>query len=367
MGGRADGQGGPGSLRAVLALVAALACAGSPAPDWVRGEASRWPSTLYLRALGTGADAAAAETAARAGLAQRFEPDRRAEAATAASEPGLVRRARAAARPPLDEVLAGTRVVETWQDPRTGTAYALAVLERKPVATELRDEVAERAEGVRLHLGRANSAAEPLQRVRSLVWALTAAEERAVLIDRYAVATGGWSDPEARKVVDQVARDLADALAEVRFAVRVRSQAGAASARGGDAESRSLREAVADALRELGFGVLRPGARDDWVPSVTAGLALEPLSPSGGRAHVRWSGFYEIAGRPPARPMLASARLGGEVDGADPADARAAARREGEAALARDLSQRIFESLRPPWTQRNDAGDTGPQAEGGPR
>lgn len=71
------------TLRSIVAGLSAVLLAGCatspdpaemtlPLPDWVQGETTEWPRSRYLLGVGSGADQAAAEDAARAEIAKTF-------------------------------------------------------------------------------------------------------------------------------------------------------------------------------------------------------------------------------------------------------------------------------------------------------
>ncbi|HBT82152.1 MAG: hypothetical protein A2091_01475 [Desulfuromonadales bacterium GWD2_61_12] len=139
-------------LLSILGLLLLCGCAAT-APPWVTGKTDRYPDQAYLTGVGNGRDRTLAEDRARSEIAKVFQVDVRSRETLEESH-WLVRGRegessdyRQSASSDLTaasgRVLQGVRIAEVWQDPASGEFYALALLERMPLAASLRSVIAD--------------------------------------------------------------------------------------------------------------------------------------------------------------------------------------------------------------------------------
>lgn len=261
------------SLTTTLAIVALLAgCATPPPamPDWVNGTSSRYPDAQYLTGRGQAATVDEARDRARADLAKIFE------VAIAVSSKDVQTYSAGTTTPAqyetqatrniitrTDQIVRGIQLVELWQDPATRMHHALAVLQRLPAATSLRQEV-ERLDGAtRTYLEQARVANDLFVKIGAANHALDAQLERQALQKSLKIidVTGRGVEPEWNS--SKLAADLGELLKRVRVATRVPEQAPAGFA-----------EIINGAVAGAGF-MIDTGDKPDFV--LDANLTLQDL------------------------------------------------------------------------------------------
>jgi hypothetical protein len=131
------------------------ACAGSATmPDWVHGpKAKAYPDDQFMIGVGQGDSRAIAEDRAYAALARIFKVDVTSQSKDWESyvnmeRTGNVRNERrlmveTLTKVSTDKLLENAKIADTWQDPRTQTYSALAVLHRSSTRALLSSRIAE--------------------------------------------------------------------------------------------------------------------------------------------------------------------------------------------------------------------------------
>jgi hypothetical protein len=183
-------------MLSVAMMVLLSACAttkdnGKQPPDWVNGVSSRYPASQYLIGRGAAADLDDAKDRARADLAKAFEVGISAESSdlqtfervTAGNNgegtsKGQLKISRNI-QTRTDRVISGIEIADLWQDPQTGTHYALAVLRRLQAAQTLRDDIDRLDNATRLYVDKTNQDKDPLKRIAAASRAVEAQIERA--------------------------------------------------------------------------------------------------------------------------------------------------------------------------------------------
>ena len=178
------------AVLAAVFLIGAAGTAAAEAPDWVNGTSARYPEKTYLTGVGFGDSRQAAESSAYAALARIFRSDIR--TTTEAAE-RFQQREKGEKAPVIDRtidiqnqtevtskvVLEQVRIAERWINPETKVHFALAALRRNEAALSFRKRFLD-AEASALRWEKAaNAARDPLEKVRALSKAITAAKAQA--------------------------------------------------------------------------------------------------------------------------------------------------------------------------------------------
>ena len=134
-----------------LSLLTACSTSGSKQPDWINAASSGYPENAYLLGRGQSDNRALAQDRARADLSKifqlrvieesedivKFESQNLAAkqtGTTAASSSRYI-------TTQTDQIVAGIRIAELWQDPANKQYHALAVLDRNQTANDLRQAI----------------------------------------------------------------------------------------------------------------------------------------------------------------------------------------------------------------------------------
>lgn len=159
-----------------LALVAATGASLALAapPDWVTGNAKKYPNDMYLVGKGTGSSADEARNRARGELAAIFEVKIEVVTANAtevikSGQKELVHKtATQSVSAKTDKVLNGVEIAENWRDSGTAEHHALAVLSRAKAAASLREEIDKIDTAVKMELANAKAATDPLAKLSAM-------------------------------------------------------------------------------------------------------------------------------------------------------------------------------------------------------
>jgi LPP20 lipoprotein len=250
-----------------LVLLAAGGCATrSTMPDWINGVSHQYPGGQYLIGRGEAATEEEARDRARADLARIFEVSVAAESQDAqtftqntnpemggksAGEYRTQTSRRVTTR--ADQRIEGIQVVDVWQDPRTRTHYALAVLPRLPTSQRLRQEIEHLDAATRKYLEASREATDIFMKIGAAEHALDAQRERAGYQKALGIVdpTGRGAAPEWN--ADKLSADLDGLLKRVRIAGRVAPGA-----------PEGFAAAVNGALADAGFSV-EMGRRPDYI------------------------------------------------------------------------------------------------------
>ncbi len=260
-------------LLPLLGFLFLAACAGTPRqPDWVNGNSSQYPPARYLTGKGEGELQALARDRARADLAKIFEvriqeqsSDRsRAESQSQNGETRLKLESSASREivTRTDQIIAGIRIAETWQDPASKRFHALAVLDRMQAGNALRAEIDRLDDITGLAIRRARQSDNLLHKIGLAHKALQAQLEREIYNRQLKIVDYSGRGRETPYNLARLARDR-DALLQ---RMKIRTRVGADPVGGLD---RMLQAAVAAA----GF---TPANEDKGVWLLEAELELSP-------------------------------------------------------------------------------------------
>ena len=170
------------ALTAAALCCSALVLAG--APDWVGGNAKKYPSNTYLMGRGVGATLEEAQNRARGDLATIFEVrvEVLTENTTTVAKSGNKEQVQQIASQQVsaktDKVISGIHIAEVWRDPRSMDFHALAVLGRAQAAASLSEEIGQIDATVQLEVNTADEAVDPLLKIAALTRAMRAAVNR---------------------------------------------------------------------------------------------------------------------------------------------------------------------------------------------
>jgi len=329
---------------AMMLALGFMACAGiESTPAWVSGELpAEYARKRFVSALGTGEDLSAARATAKGELSRIFSARLDSELLLSENETVLD------GRSSQSSTLLGTTKITTalelqaaevplhWEDPKTGTFWALAVLEREAecrrIGVEARDLIT-RVDG---EVDAAGVAANPLAALRAalgaarLGGALDELQARGRVLGRVCLPPRSQATGTLRRAADDRMRSLA-------FSVRG-SEVDPAN---GEAIGTlpQLREEIASNLSRLGFQV-GPISGAESV-TVDARLRLLPVTRGTEWVEFRFEGSAEIASVRPQEPTLIVVEAEGTESHPEPSSARLRARRAGEQALAAALDRRL--------------------------
>jgi LPP20 lipoprotein len=234
---------------------------GKQPPDWVNGVSSRFPASQYLIGRGAAADLDDAKDRARADLAKVFEVGITAESSDiqtfervaggnngeGASSKGQLQISRNI-QTRTDRVIRGVEIADLWQDPRSGTHYALAVLRRLQAAQTLRDDIDRLDEATRLYVAKTNAEKDPLKRIAAASRAVEAQIERA-------------SAQRSLQIVDITGRGVPPSwpLAQLRSERETLFQDLTLATRTSGPDGDAIHDILDGAVSAAGFTIMSPG------------------------------------------------------------------------------------------------------------
>lgn len=219
-------------LTIVTASLVLAACASTrnEVPDWVTGKSAKYPDTRYLTGRGQADSAADARNRARADLAKTFQvavSERTSDVTSfsSTSEGGGQSQSDTQIKRNIethtDQIVRGIQIADMWQDPKSKSFYALAVLPRLQASLALREEIARLDSATRGYVGQARNANDLLAQVAAASHALASQRERDALQKTLQVldVTGRGVEPQYNS--GQLAADLSTLLKRVRIKPQV--------------------------------------------------------------------------------------------------------------------------------------------------
>jgi len=258
-------------LWTVAMCVSLVGCASAPSgpPDWVDGKSAKYPDNQYLVGRGQADTQEDARNRARADLAKTLEVAVSAKSSDVVSFSSGAEGAKTESQVSrtiqtrTDQIVRGVRIPEAWQDPKTKSYHALAVLPRSQAAIGLRADIERLDAATRGHVAQARNTPDLLAQVASASRALDAQRERDAVQRTLQVIdiTGQGVAPEFNS--GRLAADLAALMKRVRM----KPQAASGS-------PEELGRMLSAALSESGFV---PEAGADAPYSLLASLQLDDL------------------------------------------------------------------------------------------
>ncbi|MCK9583026.1 MAG: LPP20 family lipoprotein [Endomicrobiales bacterium] len=157
-------------------------------PDWVNGESKLYPKDKYIIGIGIGKNIDEARSAARAEIAKTFGATITQKTNDTIKEIGfsdengknvtIQLETQANTQVSTNQVLNGIEVQETWTNPKGGSIYALAVLEKVKMKAALSEELLGYENTLNFELEEANKPYGAVEKVRSYTRMLLAIKER---------------------------------------------------------------------------------------------------------------------------------------------------------------------------------------------
>lgn len=215
-----------------VSLVMLAGCATGRSPDWVHGNSAQYPANQYLHGRGSADNAEQAQERARADLAKVFavtvavDSD---DVQTFTRESGkgekLEQRAERRITTRTEQVVRGIRIAELWQEPKTRTHHALAILPRAQAAASLRQEISALDAAIQRYVQQSREASDLFVGVGAASQALASAFERDGLQRSLKVVdvTGRGIEPEWSST--RLRADLDELVRRVRIAPRLSADA----------------------------------------------------------------------------------------------------------------------------------------------
>lgn len=159
-------------------------------PNWVNGESSKYPNSMYVVATGSASDTERAKDRALANLTRVFELRIR-ESSTTRQDVQVVnqngsesvnksQRIMQNVNIQTNKIIDGARVAEQWQSPDL-THYALAVLDRHQAGNNIRQEIARIDKEADFELSTVASKKNPLHQVAVYQRVLASQDQRDAL------------------------------------------------------------------------------------------------------------------------------------------------------------------------------------------
>jgi hypothetical protein len=162
---------------AALAMLLAGCASHQPQPEWtINGQSKAYPASEFLSGTGVAGTMKAARQRARDNLSKVFEIEVEssggAKGHPMASKYANMGSVRGLFRSQAGQVMQGLRIAETWENPKTHVAHALAVLSRKKAASNLRTEILRLDETTDSYLQRSHSDRDVLHKIRDAQFAV---------------------------------------------------------------------------------------------------------------------------------------------------------------------------------------------------
>lgn len=239
-------------------LLTACASTGKQAatPDWVSGEAKRYPAQEYLLGRGEAGMLEDAGNRARADLARNFEVQVKAEShdvqtferrsgskQNKTEEAGSLEVTRSISTQ-TNHVLRAASIAETWQEPETGIYHALAVLGRPAAAQGLRQQIGGLDDATQREIERARGASDNFAAITAAQHAVDYQTERATLQRLLEVVDLTGQGVPPRWALASLRTDRNALLSRIKLKTEAH----------GD-EGETLARALAGAASEAGFAV----------------------------------------------------------------------------------------------------------------
>ena len=245
-------------------------------PDWVTGNSASYPASSYLTGRGQADEMAVAKDRARADLAKVFSvniseqtKDTSSYSQTNAGGAPVMQNTMDVSRninTRTDQVLSGVEIADTWQDPTTHEAYALATLSRSKAAAALRQQIGDLDAGTTAYLNQAQNSSDLFDKIADAGQAVDAQQTRTGLQHALQVVDAtGTGIPPAWPLA-KLQADRAELLKQFQVT---------AAAEGKDGEA--VQKILAGALGDAGFTVV-----DNAPYTMTANLDYANLKPQGG-------------------------------------------------------------------------------------
>ncbi len=141
-------------------------------PDWVEGRSATYPDKLYITATASASDPERAKDRALGNLSKVFEARIDEQTITRSDTQVTVKDGRESftrqqhlsqhVQVSTDKIINGARIAETWKDEGVFVHHALAILDRKQAANNIRQEMHRLDELTQVEISQNQSAQDPL-------------------------------------------------------------------------------------------------------------------------------------------------------------------------------------------------------------
>ena len=279
-----------------LALICALFIISplfAKAPDWVNGESKLYPKDNYIIGIGIGKNIDEARSAARAEIAKTFGATITQNTNDTVKEIGFsdgngknitTLETQANTQVSTNQVLNGIEVPETWVNPKSGSIYALAVLEKVKMKAALSDELIGYENSLKYELEESKKPYGAVEKIRSYTRMLSAIKERNAVYAKMRVL-GATIDSSEETQESEILQKRSIACAKIDFIVEADNENG-------------LEDALKAAITKNGFSINSAAApKESSTPAPEKiGYTLAVMSDisvkSANRANPEWS-FYD--------------------------------------------------------------------------
>lgn len=290
----------------VVSALVLSGCSVNTTPDWVsNGKSGDYPSNQYLTAMAEGDNEADAGEKARIQIEKVFRArfDRKYLDTLALGKITIdgkvqnlhAKRAEEIVTDRLGKLMNGIRIAETWVNPKTRRAYALAVLPRAQAAVKLNEELYTLDRATNAFLGQVNRKSDPLDKIQLTAQAIdTQVARRSLTRTLMEVDRRGKATPP-RWRLGKLSASLDGLLLQVRVSQQVeqdptkrldRSLVDALTIAGFYIDSSKRPEFIMRGTLELNDG----GERDGWRwMNATVEVKMVESRTSRNRGKVRWS------------------------------------------------------------------------------
>jgi len=330
------------ALAVAGSIVLSTGCAstrGGSAPGWVAGESARYPRETYLTGVGFGDSRATAEDRAYAAISRIFEAEVNQRThewerylQTEAGRETTIRRSvgiEQLTAVSTKKVVENVRIAETWKDERSGTDYALAVIDRRQASAALRQRITSLELDLEELLKQARESQTKLGKVRALHQAVDDVLLRDAYNTQLRVVNPSGLAPDLLTRLGPIRQELQEFLVKnFRITLEVT---------GKDADR--VRSAVMESLTRQGLPVSRDQVTDADV-AIKGVVDFMPLDLGQPTKFVRWTARFQVID-PATGQVIGSVDREGREGHVTASEAEARARRQAQQEVVADLSSQI--------------------------
>lgn len=223
-----------------VVIAAALPVFAAKAPDWINGSSAKYSEKAYLIGVGVGDTLDGARSSARAEIAKVFKSrivqlgqETRSERNSqegSSSKFAMQQDAALSTSVSTDELLQGVEIAETWQNDRSKTYYALAVLNKQKTRQALMQQITDQEEIIAGRLSQAKSAVSALDKLRALNSGLEAINRKDELVARKQVLDPVVvADISSGTTRADIEKQKAEVIGKIRFILQTDETPGLAA------------------------------------------------------------------------------------------------------------------------------------------
>jgi|GEM_PF-1418825 len=204
-------------------------------PDWVNGESKLYPKDKYIIGIGIGKSIDEARSAARAEIAKTFGATITQKTNDTIKEIGFSDEngknvttqleTQANTQVSTNQVLNGIEVQETWTNPKGGSIYALAVLEKVKMKAALSEELLGYENTLNFELEESEKPYGAVEKVRSYTRMLVAIKERNAVYAKMRVL-GVAVNQDAQPQEAEILQKRSASCAKINFTIEADNENG---------------------------------------------------------------------------------------------------------------------------------------------